>query len=95
MATVTDTDLKELKDLITSGFSRIETEITELNHRVDDLNNKFNVYTAKNDEKLDGIKESIVELRKQSDKQDNRLWVLFSGMFLALMGIIAKFVFNP
>jgi hypothetical protein len=30
MATVTDTDLKELKDLITSGFSCLDAEITDL-----------------------------------------------------------------
>lgn len=88
MATVTDTDLKELKDLINSRFD-------ELNDKIQALDNRFNVYTAKNDERLDGIKESLVELKKQADKQDNRLWALFSAMFLALMGIIAKFAFNP
>jgi hypothetical protein len=30
MPTVTDNDLKELKDLITAGFSRIDAEITDL-----------------------------------------------------------------
>jgi hypothetical protein len=30
MATVTDNDLKELKDLIRSGFSRLDAEITDL-----------------------------------------------------------------
>ena len=30
MPALTDTDLKEIKDLITSGFSRLDAEITEI-----------------------------------------------------------------
>jgi hypothetical protein len=47
------------------------------------------------DEKLGSISENMANLRKQSEKQDNRLWVLISGMFLALLGFVIKSSLNP
>ena len=73
MPTVTDSELKEIKDLI------IEIKINQ----------------ARMDEKLESISDNMVELRKQSDKQDTRLWVLISGMFLALLGFVIKSSLNP
>ncbi len=37
MTTVTDSDLKELKDLITNGFARVESKITDLDSRISKL----------------------------------------------------------
>jgi len=73
MPTVTDSELKEIKDLI------IEIKINQ----------------ARMDEKLESINGNMAELRKQSDKQDTRLWVLISGMFLALLGFVIKSSLNP
>ena len=73
MPTVSDSELKEIKDLI------IEIKINE----------------ARMDEKLGSISENMANLRKQSEKQDNRLWVLISGMFLALLGFVIKSSLNP
>ena len=73
MPTVTDSELKEIKDLI------IEIKINQ----------------ARMDEKLESISENMADLRKQSEKQDNRLWVLVSGMFLALLGFVIKLSLNP
>jgi FKBP-type peptidyl-prolyl cis-trans isomerase (trigger factor) len=73
MPTVTDSELKEIKDLI------IEVKINQ----------------ARMDEKLESISENMANLRKQSEKQDNRLWVLISGMFLALLGFVIKSSLNP
>jgi FKBP-type peptidyl-prolyl cis-trans isomerase (trigger factor) len=73
MPTVTDSELKEIKDLI------IEIKINQ----------------ARMDEKLESINENMTELKKQSEKQDNRLWVLISGMFLALLGFVIKSSLNP
>ena len=72
MPTVTDSELKEIKDLI------IEIKINQ----------------ARMDEKLGSISENMANLRKQSEKQDNRLWVLISGMFLALLGFVIKSSLN-
>ena len=84
MPTVTETDLKELKDLIIDLKSDIQA-----------IDKKIDVYTARTDERLEAINTSLSELKKQTDKQDNRLWLLISGMFLALLGILAKFALNP
>ena len=73
MPTVTDSELKEIKDLI------IEIKINQ----------------ARMDEKLASINDNMAELRKQSEKQDTRLWVLISGMFLALLGFVIKSSLNP
>ena len=73
MPTVTDSELKEIKDLI------IEIKSNQ----------------ARMDEKLGSISENMANLIKQSDKQDNRLWVLISGMFLALLGFVIKSSLNP
>jgi hypothetical protein len=77
MTTVTDSDLQELKDLISGLDKRIEVNQT------------------RTDEKLDSIEKDLSELKKQTEKQDNRLWVLISGMFLALVGLLTKVAFFP
>jgi hypothetical protein len=77
MATITDSDLQELKDLING------------------LDKKIDINQARIDERLNAIESNLSDLKKQTDKQDNRLWVLISGMFLALLGILTKFAFFP
>ena len=37
MTTVTDSDLKELRDLITNGFAHVESKITDLDSRISKL----------------------------------------------------------
>lgn len=37
MATVTESDLQELKELITTGFTRVEDKISDLDHRISRL----------------------------------------------------------
>lgn len=73
MATVTDSDLKELKEMI------VDLKLTQV----------------KMSERLEAISETLTELKKQTDRQDNRLWVLISGMFLALLGFAIKTSINP
>ena len=81
MATVTDTDLQEIKDLINNRFS--------------ELDKKLDLHIVRTDERLDSINQNLADLKKQSEKQDNRLWVLISGIFLALLGFVVKFSMNP
>ena len=73
MATVTDSDLKELKEMIT------DLKLTQV----------------RMNERLEAIGDILTELKKQTDKQDNRLWVFISGMFLALLGFVIKTSINP
>jgi hypothetical protein len=88
MSTVTENDLRELKDLINQRFD-------SLDHRMGDLDKKLEIYMAKTDEKLTAITQNLEDIKKQSDKQDNRLWLLVTGLFLSLFGFFVKFAFFP
>lgn len=88
MSAVTENDLRELKDLINSRFDNLSDEIKTIDKKMD-------VYIAKTDERLDSIKQNLDDLKKQSEKQDNRIWLLISGLFLTLLGAVAKIAFFP
>jgi flagellar capping protein FliD len=88
MATVTENELRELTDLITNRFNDLKDDIKAIDKKLD-------IYIAKTDERLNSIDQGLADLKRQSEKQDNRLWVLISGMCLALLGILAKFALNP
>ena len=88
MSTITENDIQELKDLINQRFD-------ELNGELKTVDKKIDIYIAKTDEKLDSIQRNIDDLKKQSERQDNRLWILVTGLFLTLMGAVAKIVFFP
>ena len=88
MATVTENELRELTDLINNRFHDLKDDIKAIDKKLD-------IYIAKTDERLNSIDQGLADLKRQSEKQDNRLWVLISGMCLALLGILAKFALNP
>lgn len=62
MATVTESDLKEIKDLIVAGFSRIDNEIAGL---------KSDVGNIKTD--LSGLKTEVTELKITVVKMQEKL----------------------
>jgi flagellar capping protein FliD len=88
MATVTENELRELTDLINNRFNELKDDIKVIDKKLD-------IYIAKTDERLNSIDQGLADIKRQSEKQDNRLWVLISGMCLALLGILAKFALNP
>jgi len=79
MATVTENELRELTDLINNRFNDLKDDIKAIDKKLD-------IYIAKTDERLNSIDQGLADLKRQSEKQDNRLWVLISGMCLALLG---------
>jgi predicted nuclease with TOPRIM domain len=62
---------------------------------IKDILMELKISQARMDEKLDAINNNVSDLKKQVDKQDNRLWVLVSGMFLVIIGALTKFAFFP
>ncbi len=88
MSTVTENDLRGIKDLINSRFDDLSNELKTVDKKID-------VYIAKTDEKLNSIGQNLNDLKKQSEKQDNRIWLLISGLFLTLLGAVAKIAFFP
>ena len=70
MPTVTDNELKELKDLITAGFSRIDSEIGDIKSEITDL--KIN--QARRSEQLSGQIQALdAKLTGQINAMDERL----------------------
>jgi hypothetical protein len=61
MPTVTDTDLKELKDLITGGFSRLEAELRDLKINQVGMEERLSGQIKALDEKLSGQIQTILE----------------------------------
>jgi hypothetical protein len=41
------------------------------------------------------LKTDITDIRLQLRAQDNRLWTFVGGLFLAVLGFLAKFAFFP
>ncbi len=72
-----------------------DSDLQELKDLINGLDKRIEVNQARTDEKLDAIEKNLSELKKQVDKQDSRLWVLVSGMFLVIMGALTKFAFFP
>lgn len=92
MPTVTENELRELTDLINNRFHELDKKLGD---RFNEVDKKLDIHIVKTDERLEAINQNLTELRKQAEKQDNRLWVLISGMCLVLLGILAKFALNP
>jgi hypothetical protein len=88
MPTVTENELRELTDFINNRFNDLKDDIKAIDKKLD-------IYIAKTDERMNSIDQGLADIKKQAEKQDNRLWVLISGMCLALLGILAKFALNP
>ncbi len=108
MSTVTETDLKELKTLINSRFDEIKIDLSNIDKRLTVIETRLEDWkpsidkvanlaekSAKAHEKLDSIHKSLNDLKQQSEKQDGRLWLLVTGLFLTLLGAVAKIVFFP
>lgn len=91
MTTVTDSDIKELKDLLVG-----------LDKKIDAMDKKLDIYIAKTDERLKGIDSKLTQLDKRIDSVDTRLNTFMIG-FLSIIGImvtgilaiIGKVVFFP
>ncbi|MGL5033529.1 MAG: hypothetical protein ACRC6M_06985 [Microcystaceae cyanobacterium] len=62
MPTVTETELKELKDLITTGFSRLDNEITDLKVSVGKIEATLQAQQP-NLQKIPDLAEKVGELK--------------------------------
>ena len=102
MPTVTDTELKELKDLITTGFSRLDTEITglkigqeRLSGQITSLDEKLTGQINSLDEKLTGkinvLDEKITGQGKRLDFQEFINRSILGGLILIVLGGAAKY----
>lgn len=102
MPTVTESDLKELKDLITTGFSRLDTEITglkisqeKLSGQITSLDEKLTGQITSLDEKLTGkinvLDEKIAGLGKRLEFQEFINRSILGGLIIIVLGGAAKY----
>ncbi|MFM7575999.1 MAG: DUF4164 domain-containing protein [Microcystaceae cyanobacterium] len=102
MPTVTESDLKELKDLITTGFSRLDTEITglkisqeRLSGQITSLDEKLTGQITSLDEKLTGkinvLDEKIAGLGKRLEFQEFINRSILGGLIIIVLGGAAKY----
>lgn len=82
MGTLTDNDLKELKELISDLAKTQKEEFNQLNEKMNDMRVE-----------MAGVKENLASLNKRVDGIDTRLNTLIAVTFTALLGIIGKIVF--
>ncbi|MGI0479980.1 hypothetical protein ACN4EE_04240 [Geminocystis sp. CENA526] len=82
MSTITENDLKEVKELITQLNNRMITQNGQVNEKLNDM--KVDIAT---------LKEGQSGINKRLDSIDTRLNTLIAVMFTSLLGIIAKLIF--
>ncbi|MBL1210969.1 hypothetical protein [Geminocystis sp. GBBB08] len=91
MSTVTDNDLKELKDLINSKFEKIDNKFERVFEELTDI--KVDIAT---------LKTEVSTINKRLDSVDNRLNTVTLGVFgligvlvTSLLTFVGKVVFFP
>jgi hypothetical protein len=94
MATVTDTDLQQLRDLITSLHSATQKQITDGNaaiqQQVAEVDKRIEVGLAKVEAEIKGIQTQIGDIKTDQRAQDTRFFWLFAFLLTTAAGIAAK-----
>ena len=83
MATVTDTDLQQLKDLIIDGNAATQKQISEMDKRIE-------VGLAKVEAEIKGIQTQLADIKADQRQQDNRFFGLSIFIITSAVGIAAK-----
>ncbi len=90
MATVTDTDLQQLRDLITTLHTDTQKQIAELSTRMDvglsDIKGEIKEVKAE----IKGIQTQVSDIKADQRAQDTRFFWLFAFLLTTSAGIAAK-----
>jgi peptidoglycan hydrolase CwlO-like protein len=91
MTQATDTDIREIRDLLLG----LDKKIDGVDKKLDSVDKKLDVYIAKTDEQLKNLETQISDIKVQMRSQDNRLWGFVAAVFLTVFGFVAKLTFLP
>jgi peptidoglycan hydrolase CwlO-like protein len=91
MTTVSETDLKELRDLIDNRFEQLNSKINKLNGKVDELK----ISVAKLETKVNGVEQHLTSIERRVNSQTNWFIGLFSILVAGLLGILGKITLFP
>jgi hypothetical protein len=90
MTSATDTDIQQIKDLITTGNTATQKQIA-------DLDKKIEVGFAKIDGELKEVTSRLVAVESSNKVIDGRLWGLIATLLgltvTALLGIFIRYLF--
>jgi hypothetical protein len=109
MTQATDTDIREIRDLllgldkkIDGVDKKLDIHIVKTEERFNSIDERFNSIEIQisdlkrnTDTKFADLKADVTDLKLQLRAQDNRLWTFVGGLFLAVLGFLAKFAFFP
>lgn len=100
MAQATDTDIREIRDLLLGLDRKIEAvdkkldiHIVKTDERFNSIDERFNAI----DQRFNSLENQITEFKKSTDaqiadiklqmrSQDNRFWTFFGWLFVAAIG---------
>jgi len=89
MPTITDTDLKELKELMTSGFKEINAEITGVKISIEKLSGQITVL----DERVSGLGKRLDILENRVNGLTGWLIGILFALVGGLLGLLGKIAF--
>jgi archaellum component FlaC len=102
MATKSETDFKELKDLINNQFQEINTRFQELDKRIEQLDKKVDLGFTEIKGEIKRIDVMVTDVSKKADSIESRIngqTNLFIGILsvlvAGLLGILAKIAVFP
>jgi hypothetical protein len=90
MATVTDTDLQQLKDLITTGNAAIQKQIADGDAAAQKQIAGVEVGLAEVKAEIKGIQTQLADIKADQRQQDNRFFGLSIFIITSAVGIAAK-----
>jgi hypothetical protein len=104
MTQATDTDIREIRDLLLGLDKKLEIHLLELDKKLEihitRTEERFNTIETKMDERFNTIDErlkntdaQLADIKLQQRSQDNRFWTFFGWLFVAAIGVIAKLAF--
>jgi Skp family chaperone for outer membrane proteins len=101
MSTITDSDLQQLKDLITAGQLATQQQIAELDKRMEvgfanvdtkfaKLEGKIDAIESKLEGKIDTMNAELSNIKSNQKSQDTRFWSLIFLIITTSIGVIGK-----
>lgn len=107
MTQATDTDIRELRDLMLGLDKKIDGLEASLDKKIDGLDKKLEVFQARTEERFNSIdqrfagidqrfgalEDQMSDTRTQIRAQDTRLWSFIAGLSIAIIGLLSKLAF--
>ncbi len=90
MATVTDTDLQQLRDLITTLHAATQQQIAEMDKRIEIGLSEVKGEIKEVKAEIKGIHTEITDIKTNQRAQDNRFFALIFFILTTAIGISAK-----